>query len=447
VDRRSGANLLMHSLIELREQREEQERFGQAMFGASWIDGPNKLSQRQLASGRSQSAHTLISKLLYVHSGSRTVYLGSPSEAMRRALQRKHQIAAVRNALRLLQRYGAGTPPRPGTRYNCDQLERIDRGDSQRELEIARDVLWRMRHDEWVAAILDWLGRRRVFAAGRDCLLWHELTAVIDEEWLRKNSFEPPTINVRVLRHKIINAGWCDQPAPPLQAATSAAPDRGAPGLPPVLIAKNSSAVGDGHHLACHSGDDDLTKYVPIVSELASDEAFVQSFRLWVLRRRVDLNNHPLPDEMQFIQSDDLKAQIDPESVSELVRTSWYGVKGVLASDLLTWMARGGRPSPPKEAANSNAIANDKFSAATRAKSKKTIKAEMLCRQWLFEKMRQGPKEGRKSKYLQITKKEIPGLSDRAFDRAWAWACEESGSEWYMPGAPKKSLQQNLRTK
>jgi hypothetical protein len=163
-------------------------------------------------------------------------------------LERKHQIAAVRNVLRLLQRYGAGTPPRPGFRYriNCDQSEGIGRDDSQRELEIARDVLWRMRHDEWLTGILDLIGRRRVFVAGRECLLWHDATAAIDEDWLRKNLFEPPTINFRVLRRKIMNAEWCDQPSPPLQAPTSAAPDRGAIRLPPVLLVKNSSATLNG---------------------------------------------------------------------------------------------------------------------------------------------------------------------------------------------------------
>jgi hypothetical protein len=84
---------------------------------------------------------------------------------------------------------------------------------------------------------------------------------------------------------------------------------------------------------------------VPEPAKLPSDD--LERFRLWVRRRRLDQNNHPTSDELQLISLQDLAAHIDPDCAHQMVR-ELHGVKGVLASDILTSLARGWRPTPPR---------------------------------------------------------------------------------------------------
>jgi hypothetical protein len=72
-----------------------------------------------------------------------------------------------------------------------------------------------------------------------------------------------------------------------------------------------------------------------------------------------------------------------------------------------------------------------------------TVKAETDCQVWLVSLMTESrqcrPKK--KSTYFEVAQKRFPGLSERAFERAWANAIKETGSNWGKAGAPKKSPQ------
>jgi hypothetical protein len=78
-----------------------------------------------------------------------------------------------------------------------------------------------------------------------------------------------------------------------------------------------------------------------------------------------------------------------------------------------------------------------------------SAKAELDCWRWLTELARSNPAEnpmGNKDEPLKVAQKQFPGLSKRAFDRVWGLVMLETGAKWNLPGRPKKSSQQNLRT-
>jgi hypothetical protein len=83
----------------------------------------------------------------------------------------------------------------------------------------------------------------------------------------------------------------------------------------------------------------------------------------------------------------------------------------------------GGGPSEEDKAENQKAAAS-------------SIQAQSRCRRWLAEQMRQSPSPQKaKAGYRADAKTRFPGLSERAFDRAWAGAVEETGAtEWAAPG-------------
>ncbi len=69
-----------------------------------------------------------------------------------------------------------------------------------------------------------------------------------------------------------------------------------------------------------------------------------------------------------------------------------------------------------------------------------TAAAESECVKRLINEMRASPQAGTKTKEAWHTqlKKELPGLSDRAFARAWNKAIKETGANWAKAGAKKR---------
>jgi hypothetical protein len=68
-------------------------------------------------------------------------------------------------------------------------------------------------------------------------------------------------------------------------------------------------------------------------------------------------------------------------------------------------------------------------------------KAKTGCRKWLLDEMRASPhhRPMAKCKYFHDAKKRFSGLSERSFQDAWAWAIEQSKSNWDKPGRPPKN--------
>jgi hypothetical protein len=81
------------------------------------------------------------------------------------------------------------------------------------------------------------------------------------------------------------------------------------------------------------------------LSHMSGD--YLKRFHSYLVSRRADQNGYPLPDELQLVSLNNLKAWIDPYCVRDLVRDV-HGVKSVLASDVLAKLAGGWRPSPPQ---------------------------------------------------------------------------------------------------
>ena len=75
------------------------------------------------------------------------------------------------------------------------------------------DVEARHGSRPWLSDILTWL--LGSISAGREQLSWDDATERIDEAWLRAKGFGPPSVEVRVLRGKIIGAAAADKPKPP----------------------------------------------------------------------------------------------------------------------------------------------------------------------------------------------------------------------------------------
>jgi len=81
--------------------------------------------------------------------------------------------------------------------------------------------------------------------------------------------------------------------------------------------------------------------------------------------------------------------------------------------------------------------------------AKSTIKTQTLCERWLKQQMAESPvtRPMPKHDYLTAAQAKFQGLSERAFERAWAHAVLETNSKWDRGGAPKKSPHQaNPRT-
>jgi hypothetical protein len=65
---------------------------------------------------------------------------------------------------------------------------------------------------------------------------------------------------------------------------------------------------------------------------------------------------------------------------------------------------------------------------------------EQLCCKWLLVEMRSSPTEKSKTKIQWREEARARfHVSGRAFDNAWSHAVKETGSNWGLPGAPKKS--------
>src|ERR1700674_5045683 len=69
------------------------------------------------------------------------------------------------------------------------------------------------------------------------------------------------------------------------------------------------------------------------------------------------------------------------------------------------------------------------------------INVETRCRRYLVHLMKVSMKRQLKQKreYLEEYRQLSNGLSERAFDRAWKAAIDETGAQWMLPGALKKS--------
>jgi hypothetical protein len=73
---------------------------------------------------------------------------------------------------------------------------------------------------------------------------------------------------------------------------------------------------------------------------------------------------------------------------------------------------------------------------------KRTVSAQTQCQTWLKEQMEASPNQKPKTikAYWQAADAKWPGLSKRAFDRAWAGAIKGSGAhKWAKGGRPRKS--------
>ena len=63
-----------------------------------------------------------------------------------------------------------------------------------------------------------------------------------------------------------------------------------------------------------------------------------------------------------------------------------------------------------------------------------------LCRDWLMQEMRASPNDKKKNKAAWFAQARTKyRLSQRQFERAWAYAVDETQSSWGRPGAPNKS--------
>jgi len=70
---------------------------------------------------------------------------------------------------------------------------------------------------------------------------------------------------------------------------------------------------------------------------------------------------------------------------------------------------------------------------------KPTISAETGCQRWLEGRMKQNPDRPTETKtdIFAEAKRRFPGLSARAFKRAWSTAVKQSGATaWTTPGRP-----------
>ncbi len=65
--------------------------------------------------------------------------------------------------------------------------------------------------------------------------------------------------------------------------------------------------------------------------------------------------------------------------------------------------------------------------------------AEKKCKQWLIEMMKGNGGRQKKDDILKTANEKFARLSRNGFDRAWASACEETGSGWNQSGRPKKT--------
>jgi hypothetical protein len=66
---------------------------------------------------------------------------------------------------------------------------------------------------------------------------------------------------------------------------------------------------------------------------------------------------------------------------------------------------------------------------------------EGACRSWLLQAMRTSPNKKTKAKLeWRLEAQRRYGVTIRAFNRAWKFACKESGSTWDQAGAMNKSL-------
>jgi hypothetical protein len=67
--------------------------------------------------------------------------------------------------------------------------------------------------------------------------------------------------------------------------------------------------------------------------------------------------------------------------------------------------------------------------------------AETRCRKWLMDQMKDGPPTNTKPHYLSLAKKQFQPLSDRSFNRAWAEALKQPGTDaWKRPGRRKRPI-------
>jgi len=88
-------------------------------------------------------------------------------------------------------------------------------------------------------------------------------------------------------------------------------------------------------------------------------------------------------------------------------------------------------------------IETHRFEGWLRSETKTWVEAdrEDLCRKWLASKMRSSPTDKQKTKAQWLREADTKfSVSQREFDRAWSAAIEETGANWALPGAPKKSL-------
>ena len=76
---------------------------------------------------------------------------------------------------------------------------------------------------------------------------------------------------------------------------------------------------------------------------------------------------------------------------------------------------------------------------------KNSISSERPCTEWLMHAMRPHangpcvPTDEPKKVWRERAKEQFAGLSDRGFDRCWAKALSETGSDWGQPGRKRKS--------
>jgi hypothetical protein len=68
-----------------------------------------------------------------------------------------------------------------------------------------------------------------------------------------------------------------------------------------------------------------------------------------------------------------------------------------------------------------------------------TVRAETSCKKWLVHRMRASPElaPSPKTHFRNLARKDFPGLSDRAFQRAWDAAIAETDAKWSKAGRRK----------
>jgi hypothetical protein len=196
---------------------EEAEYFGKAKFGASWVPPLTKVEHELLSYIRDD---------WYDPDGNPTqpIFQG-PDEAktaawemFERARQRVSQVLYVKKGLLLLKRFGRDHKP----------FEPVA-GDDRAILHQFRRLNRRVDEEEggthkYLTDILDWLGDRGALSAGREHLPWDEVTARIDEAWLRRKHFGPPSVETRVPRGAIVSADFWDKPSPSRRDPVSPSP-------------------------------------------------------------------------------------------------------------------------------------------------------------------------------------------------------------------------------